>query len=740
MSITKLLAVAGPLILLGGLLLFPHTIAGQSPPAPQLRLHRGTFNAQIAGPAGPGPVLTAAASGPYAIIQLRGPITVADRQALEQSGLMLLEYLPDYAYLVRGSPAQLDEAAALPQVYARAFFTLADKLSPALLRAIARGTNDLGPVRIIGWPDGQSALTRELGTLGLGDQQAAVDLGQLMQLLQLDSVRWVEPSSQPRLLNDYARTIMKVDQTWQTHQLFGAGQTVAIADTGLDTGDFNTLSPDFAGRIVATQVLSAGGDWADGHGHGTHVAGSVAGAGVQSGANPAQRRYENSFAGIAPEANLVIQGFEVASNGSVIGLDPDYYQLFDRAYAAGARLHSDSWGDITGPLTDPEAAYGGYPYGAQRTDQFIWDHPDMAIFFAAGNSGQDGTPGLFGFCFDGDGVVDVDSLLFPGTAKNVITVGASESNRSGEGLGSTPWILISFCFLAEPIAPDIIANNANGMAAFSSRGPVDDGRTKPDIVAPGTNIVSNRSHEAGATTLWGAHQTNPDHYVYSGGTSMATPLVAGMGALVRQWLSNQGLPNPSAAAVKATLLNTAQDISPGQYGPGATQEIPFNRPNSVSGWGRADLGFLNAPPPYTLWVDDHLSGLGTGQVVSYTSTLSHPLTVLTSTQSLRVLLAWTDSPASLSASAQLVNDLDLVIIGPDRRTYYGNGGPSEDRTNNVEGVIINTPSLGPYQVEVRGFNVPVAGQSYALAIAGPLGGDGGTDIGIDEIYLPLIVK
>src|SRR5574341_1703799 len=564
------------------LLVLPLAPAGAetriSPLHPLLRLHRAIFDAQTASPSAPAAEWAVAAPGSYAIIQLRGPITVADRAALEQTGVTFLEYLPDFAYLVRGAADQLDAAARLPQVYARTPLTLADKLAPALLRALALGATDYGPLWVVAWPDDAGALARDLSAAAMPSPTTA-SAAVLLQLAELESVRWIEPVGDPRILNDYARAIMQVDPVWQNHQLFGTGQIIAIADSGLDTGDMNTMSPDFAGRIVATHVLSPTGDLGDNFGHGTHVAGSVAGAGVQSGADPSQHAYTGSFAGVAPEASLDIQAFEIGPDGSIIGLDPDYYLLFAQAYADGARLHTNSWGDPTD--------FGGYPYGSQRTDQFMWENPDMTIFFAAGNSGTDGTPDTL--C-SGNGVVDPDSLNTPGTAKNVITVGATESNRSDTGVGSLPWLFLSLgstsCFFNAPIAFDPLADNANGMAAFSSRGPTDDGRVKPDLVAPGTNIVSSKSHYPGATELWGLHETNPD-YVYSGGTSMATPLTAGAGVLVREWLTLHGLANPSAAAVKAALLNTTADIAPGQYGTGVTQEVPFDRPKSGAGRRRA---------------------------------------------------------------------------------------------------------------------------------------------------------
>jgi uncharacterized repeat protein (TIGR01451 family) len=696
--------------------------AGAAPSArmPQLWLNRSILAEPPRSPAS-ARALTAP-GGPYAILQLRGPIAPADRAALEQTGLALLEYLPDFAYLVRGSPQQIASAARLPQVAGSAPLTLADKLDPALLRALARGDTSAGQVRVLGWPNDAGALDRDLRAASLSAAgPSSVDT--LLRTAALPSVRWIEPAAQPRLLNDVARTIMHVDSAWQDRGLYGAGQIIGVADSGLDTGSPTTLGADFAGRLVATHVLSAGGDLADTNGHGTHVAGSAAGAGVQSGAQPAQHQYSGSFAGVAPEAGLVIQAFEADAEGQIIGLDPDYYKLFAQAYADGARLHTDSWGDTTSAVPGP-AQYGGYPAGSRAADRFMWDHPDMAIFFAAGNSGRDGVPDSSNFCAGGDGVVDPDSLLAPATAKNVITVGAAESQRASGGYSSLPWFyfdLYSFCFNTAPIRDDLPSDNAEGMAAFSSRGPTDDGRIKPDLVAPGVNIVSNRSHAPNAGSLWGVHDTNPN-YVYSGGTSMSTPLVAGAGALVRQWLIARGIAAPSAAAVKAILLDTTHDMMAGQYGTGATREIPAIRPNNVDGWGRVDLRFMSAPSPYAIWVDDHTSGLATGQSATYTSTPGRALTVLDSAQPLRVMLAWTDPPGSLSAQKKLVNDLDLVVTGPGGAVYRGNSSASGDRLNNVEGIVIDHPPAGQYRVEVNGYNVPIGSQPYALAVAGPLGG------------------
>lgn len=693
---------------------------------PSLYLHRGMValdegvSTTLAVPTLFSPIAT------YQIIQFNAPITPADRAALQQSGVKILEYIPDYAYLVEGAEAQLEAATRQPSVYRSVPFTAADKLSPGLLMALDGASETLTNVQLFDWNGALLA------------SHDALTAEQLLTLAANPTVRWAEQHQPAVLFNDEARQIGHVESVWQDLGLYGAGQIVGIADSGLDTGNFATISPDFApSRIAAGIALVDGESWNDNFGHGTHVAGSLLGAGVQSGANPATKAYEGSYAGMAPEASVVVQAFEVGSDGSLSGLDEDFSTLFAQAYDEGARIHSNSWGGATGESGD--AQYGGYPFGAQRTDAFVWDNPDMAIFVAAGNSGTDGAPAAF--CLDGDGVVDPDSMASPGVAKNVITVGASENLRPSGGAADLNWFLIG-CFFFPPIAFDTVSNDPTGMAAFSSRGPTDDGRIKPDLVAPGTNVISNRSHVPGANPLWAAHESN-EHYVYSGGTSMATPIAAGMGTLLRQWLNDQGIANPTAALLKALLLNGAANIAPGQYDEGATQEIPTAWPNSVAGWGRADLGFLTDGAERPFWFIENNAGLETGETQVYTDTVSTPLTVVSSDQSLRIHLVWTDPPASLSAAKQLVNDLDLRVIAPDGTLLYGNGVDGGDRINNVEGLVIDTPQTGTYTITVRAHNVPLGPQPYAIAVSGPLATDDTPNPPGGEtyfIYMPLVAK
>src|SRR5262249_1337129 len=118
----------------------------------------------------------------------------------------------------------------------------------------------------------------------------------------------------------------------------------------------------------------------------------------------------------------------------------------------------------------------------EEIDDVVWNRQDLAICFAAGNDGTDG---------NANGVVDTGSVGSQSAAKNCITVGASESNRRKfEPTYGAYW---PADFPSNPISSDQLADDPDGLVAFSSRGPTKEGRFKPDVVAPGTCILSTLS-------------------------------------------------------------------------------------------------------------------------------------------------------------------------------------------------------------------------------------------------------
>lgn len=697
-------------------------------------------------------------SGRYFIVQFAGPIQQEWKDALIAQGAEVLGYIPDFAFKVRMNAGIAQRVRGMNFVSSVTPFRAQFKIGSDLRRdsgtnvymiRIERGSN-FGAVRALIAQTGAQVLAFENDTLIVAanssfvDAIAAVDDVASINNFALNQTFLSKPEGPAK--NDAARDIIGAAVA-NSRGYDGSTQIAAVADTGLGGGTAATAHTDIpSSRVVAIynwpgaaggcfQSITNDGSIDVDSGHGTHTSGSVLSDGGPGGIGM----------GVAPAARLVFQSTEnwakitsfcqifggYPANGYFLtGLPSDLKTLYQQAYNAGARIHSNSWGS---------AAAGDYTVDSANTDSFIWTNRDMVITFSAGNEGIDS---------NSDGVIDNDSIGSPATAKNVITVGASENQRadnypcdtslgyttcasqSGANVIATYGASWPSDYPANPINSDPAAGNADQMAAFSSRGPVDDGRIKPDVVAPGTWILSTYSnlyqqgYDASANPQNGAFQYdgwgfpyNAD-YKYMGGTSMSNPLTAGGAAVVKDYYNKAYGVNATAALVKATIINSAVDMADENNDGANDNDFPI--PNNNEGWGRINL---DAATDGTIQFVEEGAGLSTGgsQVFNVTST-GGPL---------KVTLVWSDYPSTDTASVNLVNDLDLTVTGGN--TYRGNvfsggwsaTGGSADRRNNVENIYIQSPS-GSYTITVNGFNVPNGPQKFALVVDGGTLGSGPT--------------
>jgi len=668
-----------------------------------------TINGISIDPAAPKPTLAAlsldnatAKASDYLVVQTKAPLDKAQRTALKNAGAEILEAVPGDAYVCHYAKTDLAKVRALPFVAWAEIYPKAVKIAPSL--------RDLDPVpggiaasAVMLHPEGKLDATKKTVRVVLhrnvspknaakriaqaahvapadvsvsgGAVRLTVKVRRLADLAALDEVRHIEEVFPRKLSNSVARQVLRVPSGNPVPGGEGKGEIVAVADTGFDKGSTSDVHPAFKGRVKKLYALGRPGLKNDPDGHGTHVAGSVLGDGLSA--------KEGAVRGTAPKAKLVLQSV-LDANGGLGGLPDDLSDLFLPPYKTDkARIHTNSWGST--------GNFGVYDQQATDLDRFVAGHRDMLICFAAGNEGVDR---------NADGQIDLNSVTPPGTAKNCLTVGASENNRPNQSLTyGQGW---PTDFPAKPISTDKVADNPEGMVAFSSRGPTHDGRIKPDVVAPGTYVLSTRSR---ATQSEGWGLSSDPLYMFDGGTSMATPLVAGCIANVRAYLrTTHKLKAPSAALLKAMVINGAHDLA-GQYTASEAGVIP----NNSEGFGRLDLQAVIGP----YGVGETVTFFDEGKALDTGEAANQSVTVPAGGKLLKATLVWTDPPGE-----GLQSDLDLIVTaaGQERHGNMPAGSTNFDRTNNVEQVTWTNVPAGSATITVSAHRVTTGPQNFALVI------------------------
>lgn len=594
------------------------------------------------------------------LVTVRGGASRAAATHLESFGARVMSYVPNQTYLVRMDPHRAAELRRDDRVLWVGSYRPDYKVSPEI------GTRTFvdpdRPVR-----DGEFLLV-----LSVFEGESAQDVAEAARALgaEVTSV-----DAHPRV----GRVIVRA-RHGDERKLAGIDAVEWIEELGEITLRNNTTR-----WVAQSNVTNALPLWDAGlHGENQvigHIDGGISMTScyfldlVNNTPGPAHRKviaYRGGLASDSHGTHTACTSAGINSNGSLVNAGIAYnakvshtkyslitgfnnttsnlYAYLDSASVNGANVHTNSWGD------DGTTAYTTW---CRDIDRFSRDREDDLVLFAVTN-------GSF--------------LTTPENAKNCVGVGASRQ------------------------APQQDIHGSGG------NGPTNDGRRKPEIYLPGVGIVS--------ATVPGACVTGS-----STGTSMACPAVTGAAALIRQYYEEGFYPSgaanvpdafvPSAALVKATLLNSGQDMT-------GVSGYPSNR----EGWGRAlldDALFLAGDTRQSVVRDvRHAVGLDTGEEFEMQIHVEN-------TQTLRVTLVFTDQPAALGAALTPINNLDLEVEAPGgiyRGNVFSAGnsalGGLADNLNNVERVQLPVAAItsGDWTIRVRASLVPAGPQGFALHISG----------------------
>lgn len=550
-------------------------------------------------------------------------------EKLAKSGLVLMQYIPDNAYVaVMYKLPVLDELQQAGVVFVTN--TLADwKMSAELKNAINVEQKDIEVDVLIAGNNNVENIKNELASLQatlltdrlntMGYCTVRLPLNNVTKLAGWYGVNYISKHVPDVTLNTYSKaaTRMQVAASAITnggYNLKGEGITIGVGDN--TSGVFHT---DLADRIINYNPMGYTN-------HGVHINGITGGAGI----------VDPNGEGMAPRATLTNHFFS-----DVLDATPEISQQHN------AIVTNNSYSASRG-----SCEYAGtYDVLATGLDNLCNTYNTVFQVFAAANDGLfDCSPYPKGFATIAGGYQP---------AKNNIVVASTDKEY-------------------------INADN-------SSRGPVKDGRLKPEITAVGVDVNST---------------TRNDEYLVASGTSMASPQVAGAAALLAERMKQiNGTIQPRADLLKTLLINGADDI--GIPGPDF----------------RFGFGFLNVERSLIM-IDSNRYIAG---AVTNGAQTTHNIIVPPNASQLKITLCWHDVAASPMAAKQLVNDIDLEVAEPANFThrplvldptpaFINNPAvEKEDRLNNTEQVVIDNPPAGNYTITVKGHSVPSGNQEYVLA-------------------------
>ncbi|MFU8829054.1 MAG: S8 family serine peptidase [Phycisphaerales bacterium] len=627
------------------------------------------------------------------LLQFDQPLSHDQRQALGAAGVKLLNYVGDGVYFANLDRNALDTNAVMATGVAMSGVSAIAsdvKLHPLL---IARNippyavtgqvtTQNAGEFATAGEPivaaylmlhrDANTAAGRAMlenhgvfivdSIRSLNGFVIEAPLTAIEALADQDDVLWVEVAlPQMSEMNIENRQVTQVNQLMGFPiNLSGAGVTAFV----FDGGRVRPTHLDFEGRATVIDGSSQSN-------HATHVAGTVGGGGPNRG--------------MAPDVTIVSAGFQTGGGGGIFlytnpgDFEADYTNAFNNH---NADVANNSIGTNTATNGFPCEITGEYGLMASLIDGAVrgslTNGSPIRVVWANGNERQSTRCGnLF------------NTTAPPAGAKNHITVGAVNANNES-------------------------------MTTFSSWGPVNDGRIKPDISAPGCE----QGGDGGVTSL---SSSSDSAYSTLCGTSMASPTVAGIAALLIEHHRNlfPDTADPRNSTLKAIFAQTAADLG----NPGPDYKFGYGSVRA------ADAALLMLQRNYT------------ETEVGQSSSAMFQVTV-GNNQNFKATIAWDDFPAIPNVSSTLVNDLDLVVTDPSGvRHFPWTLDPSapdnpavrtqEDNVNNIEQVFVENAMPGTWIVEIRGTNVPEGPQSVSLATSGSLVGlSAAVQGGLPELISP----